>query len=186
MAKLVSSLLITLDGYVAGPNGELNVFNVGEEFFDFSDSLTARADTALYGRGTYEIMESYWPTAADKPDASKHDKAHAEWYNRVDKIVLSHTLKNAGSNTRIISENISAEISRLKKEKAKDIQIFGSPGAVSTLMQEGLIDEYWLFIAPVVIGNGRRAFAGIKDPVNLKLQSTKALSTGMVLLNYGR
>jgi dihydrofolate reductase len=184
MVKLVSSLIISLDGYVSGPNGELDIFNVGEEFFDFSESLTERSETALYGRGTYEIMASYWPTAADRPDASRHDKAHAVWYNRVEKIVLSRTLQNAGGNTRIISGDISAEINKLKKEKEKDIQIFGSPGAVSTLMQEGLIDEYWLFIAPVVIGHGRHAFAGIKNPVNLKLVSTRTFATGMVLLNY--
>ncbi len=187
MAKLVSSVLVTLDGFAAGPNGELDMFNVNQEFFDFAGVLTDQSDTALYGKGTYQIMNSYWPTAADKPDASKHDKEHAAWYNRVEKIVLSTTMKNvAGNNTRIIGSNVSDEINKLKQEKEKNIQIFGSPGVVRSLMQENLIDEYWMFIAPVVIGKGMPLFAGITNQVKLKLLSSKAFSTGIVLMHYER
>ena len=184
MAKLISSLLMTLDGFVAGPNGELNMFNVDQEFFDFSEKLSAAADTALYGRGTYQLMDSYWPTAADKPDASDHDKAHAAWYNRVEKIVLTKTLKDPPAKTRFIGDNLAAEINKLKQEKERAIQMFGSPGAVRSLMKEGLIDEYWLFVAPMVLGRGMQFFSGFNDPVRLKLVSHFASASGMLALHY--
>lgn len=82
----------SLDGFVAGPNGEMNWIQVNEEIFNFVPTLTEQADTALYGRVTYEMMQSYWPTAGDQPNASKHDKEHSAWYNKVSKIVLSRTM----------------------------------------------------------------------------------------------
>ncbi|MCW3127335.1 MAG: bifunctional deaminase-reductase domain protein [Bacteroidetes bacterium] len=184
MAKLVSSILLTLDGFVAGPNGELDMFNVDQEFFDFSGKLTDEADTAMYGRGTYGIMESYWPTAGDGPDASKHDKEHAAWYNRVEKIVLSTTMKEAGPGARIIGTDVPAEIRKLKQEKEKNIQIFGSPGVVRTLTAEKLIDEYWIFLAPVVLGKGMPLFKDINQRIDLKLASTFTSGSGIVALHY--
>ena len=185
MAKLVSSLITSLDGFAAGPNGELDMFNVGAEFFDFSNTLTDQAGTALYGRGTFQLMDSYWPNAAQNPDASKHDIEHSAWYNRVEKIVLSTTLKNLNKpNTRVIDTNLSAQINKLKQEKEKNIQIFGSPGAVSSLMNENLIDDYWLFVAPVVLGKGIPLFTNISNRVNLKLVHNKVFRTGMIALHY--
>ena len=185
MAKLVSSILITLDGFVAGPNGEMDMFKVEQEFFDLAEKLTGAADTALYGRGTYQLMDSYWPTAGDKSDASKHDKEHAAWYNRVEKIILSTTLqKPNGTNSRIISSNVSQEIKKLKQEKERNIQIFGSPGVVRSLMKENLIDEYWIFLAPVVIGKGKALFTDFDHRVNLKLLSAKTYTSGIIALHY--
>ena len=176
---------MSLDGFAAGPKGELDMFPVGEEFFELSEMLTERADTALYGKGTYHIMNSYWPTAANKPNASKHDIKHSEWYNRVDKYVLSTTLKDVTDpKTKVIRTNVVAEITKLKQEKEKAIQIFGSPGVVRSLMQENLIDEYWIFIAPTLIGKGLPLFAGIKGKVNLKLLSTKAFGSGITASHY--
>ena len=184
MAKLVSSILTTLDGFAAGPNGELDMFNVDKQFFDFADKLTDEADTALYGRGTYGIMESYWPTAGDSPEASTHDKKHAAWYNRVEKIVLSTTMKSAGPGTRIIGTDVAAEMMKLKEQKEKNIQIFGSPGVVRSLMAEKLIDEYWIFLAPVVLGTGMSLFKDIHQRIDLKLSSTFTSGSGMVALHY--
>ena len=184
MAKLISSILITLDGFVAGPNGELDMFNIEQEFFDLSEKLTAAAGTALYGRGTYHVMDSYWPTAADKPNASSHDKNHAAWYKSVEKIVLSTTLKSNRPDTRVISTDISSEIAKLKREREKNIQILGSPAVVRSLMPLGLIDEYWFFIAPIVIGRGMPLFTGSIDKMPLHHVSSKSLASGMVLLRY--
>jgi dihydrofolate reductase len=175
---------MTLDGFVAGPNGELDMFNVDQEFFDFSDKLSSEADTALYGRGTYQLMDSYWPTAADQPNASEHDKKHAAWYKRVEKIVLTNTLKDAPVNTRFIGGDIAPQIHKLKQEKERAIQIFGSPGAVRSLMQAGLIDEYWLFVAPIILGKGMQFFSGFDDSVRLKLVSHSASASGMLALHY--
>ncbi len=176
---------MTLDGFAAGPNGELDMFPVDEKFFDLANQLTQQADTALYGRKTYDIMQAYWPTAADKPNASKHDKEHSGWYNKVNKVVISKTMKSDKQNNAIvISTNIKEEIIKLKQGIGKNIQIFGSPSIVNLLMPENLIDEYWWFVAPVVIGNGIPIFKDFKKKINLKLVSMMNSDSGIVGLHY--
>jgi dihydrofolate reductase len=95
MRKIVVFMHTSLDGFVAGPNGEMDWITVDEEIFDYASGRTNESDTALYGRVTYQMMEAYWPTAADQPGATKHDKEHSAWYNKVLKVVLSKTMKNA-------------------------------------------------------------------------------------------
>src|SRR3984885_14507111 len=108
MRKIISFMHLSLDGFVAGPNGEMNWIKVDEEIFDHVGKRISESDTALYGRKTYQMMENYWPTAADKPGASKHDIEHSAWYKKVHKIVLSKTIKETGlTNTTIISDKIS-------------------------------------------------------------------------------
>ena len=92
MRHLIFFMHTSLDGFVAGPNGEMNWIKIDEEIFDFVGTMTDTSDTALYGRVTYEMMQAYWPTAGDGPNASKHDKEHSAWYKRVSKIVLSKTM----------------------------------------------------------------------------------------------
>lgn len=185
MRKIVSFMHISLDGFAAGPKGEMDWIHVDDEIFDYTGHMTDEADTALYGRTTFEIMESYWPTAADKPNATKHDKQHAAWYNKVEKIVLSKTIQQAASaNTRIISDNIADEISSLKQQTGSKIVIFGSPGAVHSLMQHNLIDEFWLFVNPVIIGTGIPMFKDVTDSIKLKLLSSEAFSSGVNGLHY--
>jgi dihydrofolate reductase len=184
MKKLVSSILMTIDGYAANANGEMNMFPVDEKFFKLADDLIKQADTALYGRKTYDMMEAYWPTAADKPDASWHDKAHSAWYNKVDKFVVSKTIKDSKSKTTVIGNDVINEIKKLKESAGKNIQIFGSPSIVGLLMQENLIDEYWLLVAPVIIGNGISIFKDIKTRVNLKLIGTMTTDSGITGLHY--
>jgi dihydrofolate reductase len=187
MKKLVSSIIVSLDGMVAGPKGEMDMFKVEEEFFGMANQLTEAADTALYGKGTYEIMQAYWPTAADKPNASSHDKEHAAWYNTVPKFVLSTTMKSADApNATIISHNVAEEIKKLKQQDGKAIQIFGSPGVVRSLTQLNLIDEYQVFIYPVIIGQGIPLFKDMNQFINLRLLSGKMLKSGAVALHYGR
>jgi dihydrofolate reductase len=185
MREIVSFMHTSLDGLVAGPNGEMDWIHVDDEIFDYAGHMTDEADTALYGRTTFEIMESYWPTAADKPNASKHDKQHAAWYKKVEKIVLSKTMQQAASaNTRFISDNIATEIGLLKQQTGSKIVIFGSPGAVHSLMQLNLIDEFWLFVNPVIIGTGVPMFKNITDSIKLKLLSAEAFSSGVNGLHY--
>lgn len=187
MKKIVSSVIMSLDNFVADSNGGLGMFKVDQEFFDISAALCEDADTALYGKGTYHIMQAYWPTAGEAPNASAHDKQHSAWYKNVDKYVLSKTLsKNDAPNTTIISTNVVAELKKLKEKKGKNIQIFGSPDVVRSLTQEGLIDEYWIFVFPVILGNGITLFKDIKKQVDLKLISGKIMSSGAVALHYTR
>ena len=185
MRKIILSLHTTLDGFVAGPKGEIDFFKLDPEMFDLVGTFTAEADTALYGRVTYQMMDDYWPTAADKPEATKHDIEHSQWYNKVDKIVLSRTLQNKGAdNTRFISININEEIRNLKNQAGRNILIFGSPTAAHYLMSHSLIDEYWLFVNPVIIGQGIPLFSGVGDRISLKLLQTKVFTCGVTALNY--
>src|SRR5678815_4737593 len=150
MREIISFMHISLDGFVAGPNGELNWAKVDEEIFDHVGKRISEGDTALYGRVTYQMMESYWPTAADQPSASKHDIEHSQWYNKVPKVILSHTMEGQNiPNTTIISDNLIENINELKQLPGKDILIFGSPSAAHSLMQLDLIDDYWLFVNPI-------------------------------------
>lgn len=105
----------SLDGFVAGPKGEMNWIKLSTSLFDFVATMTDQADTALYGRVTYEMMQSYWPHAGEKPNASKHDKEHSRWYNQVAKVVLSKTLTETGlQNTQVISDQLTKNITNLK------------------------------------------------------------------------
>ena len=176
---------ITLDGFAAGPNGEMNWIKLDDEMFDFVKAFTDKADMALYGRKTWEMMDSYWPTAGSKPDATTHDREHSEWYNRVDKIVLSktHQGKNIGKTT-FLDDNIAERLKQIKAQKGKDIMIFGSPGASQILIQNNLIDEYWLFVNSVILGGGIRLFPTLDKPASLKLNSSKLFSCGVIALNY--
>ncbi|MGN6646269.1 MAG: dihydrofolate reductase family protein, partial [Cytophaga sp.] len=147
MRKIISFMHISLDGFVAGPNGEMNWINVDQEIFDHVGERISEGDTALYGRKTYEMMESYWPTAADKPGASKHDIEHSKWYKDVHKIVLSKTMQGKElPNTTIISDNLTDNINKIKQSGgSKEILLFGSPTATHALIQQSLVDGYWLF-----------------------------------------
>jgi dihydrofolate reductase len=183
MKRLVLFMHVSLDGFVAGPNGEMDWIHVDEEIFDYAGNRTNEADTALYGRVTYQMMEGYWPTAADQPNASKHDREHSAWYMKVSKVVLSKTMKGQNiPNTKIISDNIPAQINELKQQPGKEIIIFGSPSAAHTLMKDQLIDDYWLFINPVVVGNGVRLFKDGSFP--LELVKSYAFKSGVVCLHY--
>ena len=186
MRKLISFAHISLDGFVAGLNGEINWVKVDEEIFDHVGKRISEGDTALYGRVTYQMMESYWPTAADKPTASKHDIEHSKWYSKVHKVVLSKTMKDSDlTNTTIISDNVSDSINEIKKSGDKDILFFGSPTATHSLIQLNLIDGYWLFVNPIILGRGIPLFADIKDKVKLKLlPTTRQFACGVTELNY--
>jgi dihydrofolate reductase len=188
MRKIISFMHMSLDGFVAGPKGEMDWIKADEDIFNHVGKRISETDTALYGRVTYQMMESYWPTAADKPKASKHDIEHSKWYSNVHKLVLSKTMKEAGlTNTEIINENLFDRITELKQSRggqSKDILLFGSPAATHTLMQQNLIDGYWLFVNPLILGHGIPLFVDIKNKINLKLLSTQQFNCGVTELNY--
>ena len=184
MRKIVVFMHTTLDGFVAGPNGEMNWINVDSELFDSAGQQTDQADTALYGRVTYQMMDSYWPTAGDEPNASEHDIKHSQWYNRVPKIVISKTLREADlKNTKVISNDLSGNINKLKQQQGKNILIFGSPTTCHSLMSFGLIDEFWLFVNPVVLGEGIPMFKDV-DNMKLRLAESKQYQSGVIGLHY--
>jgi dihydrofolate reductase len=185
MRKIVLFMHVSLDGFVAGVNGEMNWIHVDEEIFDYAGDRTNQSDTALYGRNTFEMMENYWPTAGDDPDASRHDKQHSAWYNHVHKIVLSKTLsENNFKNTTVINDNIKERINDLKQKQGKEIVIFGSPGAAHSLMKLDLIDDYWLFVNPILLGEGMPLFKNIATIKKLDLKKVHSFTSGVVCLHY--
>jgi dihydrofolate reductase len=185
MRNLIFFMHTSLDGFVAGQNGEMNWIKVDEEIFDFVATMTAQSDTALYGRVTYEMMQSYWPDAGKKPNASKHDIEHSTWYNEVSNVVLSKTINESTlQNTKVISDNLSENINKIKQQEGKNILIFGSPRASQSLLNEGLIDEFWLFINPIILGQGMPLFKNITGTSSLKLEESKIFSCGVIALHY--
>lgn len=185
MRKLILLIHASLDGFVAGPNREMDWIKVDEELFDFVGKITDQADTALYGRTTYQMMESYWPTAGDKPNASKHDIQHSLWYKSVAKVIISNSIKGSDiPKVQIISSDIPGQIQHLKQQPGKNILILGSPTASHSLMQYNLIDEYWVFVNPILIGAGIPLFKNINDKVNLSLVRTHIFSSGVIGLHY--
>ncbi len=185
MRKIILSLHVTLDGFVAGPNGEMDWIKLDQEMFDLVGRFTDSADIAMYGRITWEMMQNYWPDAGTQANASKHDKEHSFWYNHVNKIVLSRTMKGKMvEKTKFINENIEEEVKSLKNEEGKNILIFGSPSAAHTLMQYNLIDEYWLFINPVLLGKGIPVFKNIMTKTGLTALSTIHFKCGVTGLHF--
>ena len=188
MRKIISFMHISLDGFVAGPNGELDWVKIDEEIFDHVGKRIRKSDAALYGRVTYQMMERYWPTAADKPTATKHDIEHSKWYSKAHKIVLSKTMKEESlTNTTIISENLADRINEIKQSHtggSEDLLLFGSPTATHSLLQLNLIDGFWLFVNPIILGRGIPLFVDIKDKIKLNLLTTRQFTSGVIELNY--
>ncbi len=188
MRKIVSFVHMSLDGFVASTDEgmhSLGWISITEDLFEYVEQRIQQTDTALYGRVTYQMMEAYWPTAADKPNPTRHDIEHSRWYKNARKIVLSKTLEEKNhTNTKIISSNLSDEITQLKQGVGSEILVFGSPSATHALMAENLIDEYWLFVNPILLGRGIPLFKNIKDRTALKLVKSKIFASGVACLHY--
>jgi dihydrofolate reductase len=185
MRKIIAFENISLDGYFAGPNGETDWFEAsrGKDagIRDYVNDSVNSVDTLLFGRLTYELMASYWPTA----DAMKNEPFFAEIMNKLPKIVFSRTLDKVDwHNARLVKDNIEEEIEKMKNQLGKDMLILGSGSIVSAFSQRGLIDEYKIMVNPVILGSGRSMFKGVKDRLNLKLLKTRTFKSGNVLLHY--
>ncbi len=172
---------MTVDGFFAGPNGEIDWHVVGPEFNEYAIGMLNTIDTFLFGRVTYDLMASYWPT----PEAIKNDPIVAEKMNSLAKVVFSKTVQKAEwNNSTMFGEIVPADIMKMKQAAGKDIAIFGSGTIVSTLTDLGLIDEYRLIVNPVILGKGKSLFATLEKSRKLKLQNTKPFLSGNVLLYY--
>ena len=180
MRKIFLFMMVSLDGYYEGPNGDISWHNVDDEFNEFAVKQTREVGTLLFGRKTYEGMASYWPTQA----AISNDPIIAGLMNSLPKIVISTTLDSAEwDNTRLVKENVDEEISKLKHEPGKEIAIFGSSDLAVSLAQIGLVDEYRIMVNPIILGEGKSLFEGA-DKLVLKLIKTRTFNSGNVLLYY--
>jgi len=184
MRNLVAFMHISLDGFVANSRGEMNWITIDEEVFKDAITLADNADTALFGRVTYQMMESYWPTVLSSDSSTELEIQHAKWMENTSKIVFSETLEKVEwKNTRLINKNIPQEIIRLKQRPGKKLMIFGSPRLTHSFMKWDLIDEYRVNINPVILGDGIPLFS-VPAMVNLKLIATKNFKSGVVGLHY--
>jgi dihydrofolate reductase len=180
MGRLSVFNFITLNGYFAGPNGDIGWHRHGGEESKYAEEGAKSESILLFGRITYQMMASYWPT----PMAAKDNPGVAEGMNRSDKIVFSRTLKKVEwENTRLITHDLVEEVKKLKKGK-KDITILGSGSIATQLAEAGLIDEYQIMVDPVALGEGTPLFKGMKQKLDLNLVSTRAFKSGVVLLTY--
>ncbi len=185
MRKVISFIHVSLDGFVTGPAEEMNWIIMDDEIFQDAIDLTATADTALYGRVTYQMMESYWPTVLANPVSTQLELDHAQWIEDIHKIVFSKTMDEPRwSNTRLIKENISGEMIKLKEQPGGNMLIFGSPRLTHSFMQWNLIDEYRVNVNPVILGKGVPLFKNIDCKVNLQLSSAKKFNAGVIGLHY--
>lgn len=183
MRNLVLFMHISLDGFTARPDGAMNWIKVSDELFEYANDRIQAADTALYGRKTFEMMDAYWPTAADKPNPSKHDVEHSTWYKKALKYIVSENAAHQNTDKiKFISDDVKGHISELKKQGSGEIIMFGSPGLARYLMGEGLVDEYWLFVNPIILGEGIPLFANAE--IKLTLQKSTTLANGVIGLHY--
>ena len=188
MRKIISLIHLSLDGFAAGPNDELDWIAYDEELEQDAHALHALTDAVIWGRRTYEGMASYWLTVPGNPASTPAELEHARWLDDATKIVVSRTLEridwNDAHNTVLIKENIAEEINKIKQQPGKDIWFLGSTMLAQTFMQLDLIDEYRININTTVLGRGKPLFAGVTREIPLKLLESKTFKSGVVALRY--
>ena len=179
MRKLIAAINMTLDGFCDHTAGIAD-----DELHQHYNEVLRNADTLLYGRITYQLMESFWPNVVKNPTGNKPTDEFAVLIDNISKIVFSHSLKNVGwKNVRLAKRSIKEEVLALKQQSGKNI-LAGSPSLIVTLMQLDLIDEYQLCVHPIILGKGLRLFKNINDRINLNLIKTKVFGSGVITLYY--
>jgi dihydrofolate reductase len=186
MRKVIHSLSLTLDGFYAGPNGELDWVIADEFLHEYSTDLIKKSDTIIFGRVMYQLLEEHWPTAESIPTLAPSELAFAKAINAIPKIVVSRTLDNATwNNTKVERGDIVDLVSTMKQQPGKDLMIGGGSGIVATLAQNRLVDEYHFTVNPIALGRGKAFFGELREELRLKHLSTTVLDSGVVLQKYG-
>ncbi len=186
MKKITLFVHCSLDGIAVSPDRGLDWIYIDDVIFEFAGNMTAASDVALYGRKTYEIMEAYWPTAADQPNASRHDREHAAWYKSVHKVVMSRSLQgHHAPDIQVIGQDLPREINALKQLPGSgNILMLGSPTASHALADLGMIDDYWLFVNSVVLSEGIPVFRYGAGRKRLHFVESHPYTGGVVALHY--
>ena len=177
--KLIFSINVTIDGFADHTFGI-----VDDEMLDFHTNLLSTVDIVLFGRKTYELLGSYWPVIHEFPETTEGELRFAEKINALPKIVFSKTLNDATwNNTKLVKGNAAEEIMYLKQKQGKNMSI-GGISLSTELLKQGLIDECWFLVHPVISGKGRRLLEGLNERKNLKLLDVSTLKSGVVVLHY--
>ena len=177
--KLIFAPNVSIDGFA-----DHTAMIADDELHDFYTNLLDTIEISLMGRKTYQLMESYWPIAPEDPNATKSIIEFAHKINSMQKIVISKTLDKATwNNTRLLKENIIEEVKKLKSQSGNNLLI-GGLNLASTFMKQGLIDEYWLPVHPIIVGTGRRLFERLDNRIHLELADIRKFNSGVVILHY--
>jgi dihydrofolate reductase len=185
MRKLKLQVQMSVDGYVAGPNGELDwmTFEVDDKLSDHINALTDASDTILLGRKMTDGFINYWTSVLNNPESPEY--SFAQKMVNIPKIVFSKTIKESNwANTTVANGDLVEEIEKLKKKDGQDIVVYGGASFVSSLIKNNLIDEYHLSVNPVAIGKGMRIFGDLEEKLNLRLVKSEAFSCGKIVLCY--
>ncbi|MFL5906310.1 MAG: dihydrofolate reductase family protein [Solirubrobacterales bacterium] len=173
---------VSLDGFVAGPDGEIDWSAPDEELHRFHNEQAREVGTELYGRRIYETMR-VWKDIDDQSSAPEVELEFARIWKDIPKVVFSTTLQRVEGNARLASGDAAEEVAKLKEEPGKDLAV-GGAGLASTLIKLGLVDEYRLFVSPVVLGGGTPYFPALDEQVNLELLETRTFGSRVVYLRY--
>jgi dihydrofolate reductase len=184
MRKLIYSMGVSLDGFIAGPDGEIDWSAPDEGRHRFHNRQTRELDAHLCGRKLYEEM-LYWETADENPSAPEHELEFARIWQDLPKIVFSKTLEKVEGNARLVRGGVAEEVAKLKDQPGKDLAV-GGAGLASTFVKLGLIDEYRLFVSPVVLGGGTPYFPALDERINLELVETQTFGSRVVYVRYRR
>lgn len=184
MRELIYSMGVSLDGYIAAPDGAIDWTAPDEELHRFHNQQTRETGTHLYGRRLYEAM-TYWETAGEDPELSDHELEFASIWKDVPKVVFSSTLTEVEGNARLAADSVAAEVARLTQEAGKDLAV-GGAGLASTLVALDLVDEYRLFISPVLLGGGTPYFPPLERRLELELVETRSFGSRVVYARYRR
>ncbi len=184
MRSIIQLAHVSLDGYLAGPAGEMDFLTFDQEIADHIYPLMRSVDTGIYGRTTYQMMEGYWPGVLADATASDGEKGHARWYADVNKIVASRTLPARTGQVTIAGDDIVAVIAAAKQQPGGDMMIFASPTLSHALSAAGLIDEWRLTWQPVIVGGGLPLFGGKEPRSVLELRSAKTFRSGVIATHH--
>lgn len=185
MRKVVLYMFTTLDGLIAGPNGEFLDYAPSDEEMAFANQFFGTADGILFGRTVYEGFVSYWDALdPTDPSVSKADIEFAGIFRGMTRVVFSRTLEDVGDGAILIRDDIAAQVSKLKQEPGRDLLLICGPELLSTLVGLGLVDEFRILVRPVTLGRGKALFGDVQETLQLELLSTRVFESGVVMHHY--
>lgn len=185
MRKVIYFAMVSLDGFIARPNGDLDWVIVDEELHRYINDQQEALGTFLYGRRMYDLMAAAWPPVDEDPSAPDYMAEFSRIWKKMPKVVFSHSLERVEWNSRLVRGDAAEEVARLKGEPGKDLEVGGADLAGS-LIKLGLVDEYQLFVNPVVLGRGTPLFPAMDRTIDLKLVEARRFGSGVVFLRYER
>jgi dihydrofolate reductase len=184
MRKLIYSMGVSLDGFIAGPDGDIDWSAPDEELHRFHNRQMQEIGAHLCGRRLYEAM-LYWETAEENPSAPEHEIEFARIWKEIPRIVFSSSLEQVAGNARLFSDGLAEKVAELKAQPGKDLAV-GGAGLASQLIELDLIDEYRLFVSPIVLGGGTPFFPSLHRRLDLELLESRTFGSRVVYLRYRR